>query len=144
MAKRSAGLLIYRLKNGFLEVFLVHPGGPLYAKRDVAVWTIPKGEFEKEDPLSAAKREFKEETGFDISGEFIELRPIKQKAGKLVFAWAVETDLDPSALVSNTFDFGGREYPEVDRGDWFGIEQARAKMLPSQTPLLDDLIERLG
>ena len=144
MAKRSAGLFIYRLTNGFLEVFLVHPGGPLYAKRDVAVWTIPKGEFEQEDPLDAAKREFREETGFDISGEFIELRPIKQKGGKVVFAWAVETDLDPSELVSNTFDFGGREYPEVDRGDWFGIEQARAKMLPSQTPLLDDLIEKLG
>ena len=144
MPKQSAGLLLYRTKNGFLEVFLVHPGGPFWAKRDAGAWSIPKGEFTTEDPLNAAKRELREETGFSVTGDFIPLTPIKQKGGKWVHAWAIEADVDPAKLKSNTFTLKGRECPEVDRAEWFTVEQAKEKILPSQMELIFELVEKLG
>jgi len=135
---------MYRKGAGGLEVFLVHPGGPFWAKKDAGAWTIPKGEIgPDEDPLAAARRETAEETGFSPEGDFIELPPVRQKAGKLVHAWAIESDCDPAQLHSNNFSMewpprSGRtaEFPEVDRGAWFGLEDARAKLLESQHPLL--------
>ena len=149
MAKQSAGLLLYRTKNGLLEVFLVHPGGPFWRNKDKGVWSIPKGEFIGEPPLEAAKRELKEETGFSVRGPFIELTPIKQKGGKWVYAWAVEKDVDPDKIKSNTFTMtfksgGTKEYPEVDRGDWFGVEEAKEKILEAQARLIDELAAKLG
>ena len=137
MPKSSAGLLLYRLP---LEVFLVHPGGPFWAHKDEGSWSIPKGEFEApEDPLAAARREFTEETGFTASGEFKRLTPLKQKSGKIVHAWAVEFDCDPTLVKSNSFVFKGREFPEVDRAGWFTIEEAKQKILPGQAGFLDQL-----
>jgi len=137
LPKSSAGLLLYRLP---LEVFLVHPGGPFWAHKDEGSWSIPKGEFEApEDPLAAARREFTEETGFTASGEFKRLTPLKQKSGKIVHAWAVEFDCDPTLVKSNSFVFKGREFPEVDRAGWFTIEEAKQKILPGQAGFLDQL-----
>ncbi len=152
MAKRSAGLLMYRRRDGALEVFLVHPGGPFWAKKDLGAWSIPKGEYsEGEDPLKAARREFTEETGFEADGDFIDLGTIKQAGGKLVSVWAVEGDWDPAQLHSNTCMIewpprSGRqlEIPEVDRGAWFGIDEARERILKSQAPVIEILIARLG
>ena len=146
-AKRSAGLLLHRRRDGILEVFLVHPGGPFWTRKDAGAWTIPKGEIDAgEDELAAARRETAEETGFTPEGQFVPLPPIRQKAGKVVVAWAVETDCDPAQLRSNVFSMewpprSGRmgEFPEVDRGAWFPIEEARVKMLEAQRPLLDAL-----
>ena len=146
-AKRSAGLLLYRKRAGTLEVFLVHPGGPFWARKDEGAWTIPKGEIgADESPLAAARRETAEETGFAPEGEFIELPPIRQKAGKHVHAWAVEAECDPRELRSNSFSMewpprSGKmaDFPEVDRGAWFGMAEARAKLLEAQHPLLDSL-----
>lgn len=133
----SAGLLLYRHGAGGLEVFLVHPGGPFWAKKDLGAWSIPKGEFTPdEDPLAAARREFTEETGFAIDGEFRPLTPIKQKSGKIVHAFAIEGDVDAAHVKSNTFTFQGRTYPEIDRAGWFSLEEAQQKILPSQLPLL--------
>jgi len=149
MAKLSAGILVYRVNNKKVEVFLCHPGGPFYKNKDNAVWTIPKGEFdENEEPFTAAKREFKEETGQEIRGDFIAMKPIKYKDGrKIVYAWAVEGNFDATNLASNTFPFewppkSGKyiEVPEVDKGDWFTIEMAKEKILPSLSPLIEDLI----
>jgi predicted NUDIX family NTP pyrophosphohydrolase len=148
MPKRSAGLLMYRRRNSTLEVFLVHPGGPFWAKKDAGVWSIPKGEYlDHEDPLAAAQREFKEETGFDSSSPLLELGAVKQSSGKIVSAWAFAGDCDPQKLRSNTFTVewpprSGRkiEVPEVDRGNWYSIEEARSKLLASQHPFLDRLL----
>ena len=144
MPTTSAGLLLYRDRNGVLEVFLVHPGGPFWAHKDEGVWSIPKGEFEPgEDPLDAARREFTEETSLTAAGEFVPLKPLKQKSGKIVHAWAVKGEADPARVSSNSFVFKGREYPEVDRAGWFGLAEARKKILPGQLGFLAEL-ERLG
>jgi len=146
LAKRSAGLLLYRRRND-LEVFLVHPGGPFWAKKDLGAWTIPKGEYESdEEPLAAAKREFTEETSFTADGEFLELGTVTQKSGKVVSAWAVEGDCDPEKLVSNfcPVEWPPRsrrmiEIPEVDRGAWYGMEEAGQRIFPAQKPFLERL-----
>lgn len=140
MAKTSAGLLLYRNRNGTLEVFLVHPGGPFWANKDDGAWSIPKGEFEPgEDPLAAARREFTEETGFPAAGDAVPLTPLKQPSGKVVHAWAVKGDCDPALLRSNTFTFRGRTFPEVDRAAWFDLETASQKILRGQKAFLDQL-----
>lgn len=147
MAKRSAGLLLYRHRNQGLEVFLVHPGGPFWAKKDKGAWSLPKGEYvEGEDALAAARREFQEETGFPAPANSIPLGELKQAGGKLVIAWAAEGDCDPARLVSNTCEIewpprSGRkiEIPEVDRAAWFAIDHAREKILLSQQPFLSRL-----
>ncbi|MBL8177645.1 MAG: NUDIX domain-containing protein [Bryobacterales bacterium] len=147
MAKPSAGLLLFRKKTR-LEVFLVHPGGPFWANKDAGVWSIPKGEYEEgEDALDAARREFTEETGFVADGDFRPLQEIRQAAGKWVKAWAVEGDCDASALRSNTFDLEWpprsgrtRQFPEVDRGAWFTVDEARQKLNAAQCLWLDELM----
>jgi predicted NUDIX family NTP pyrophosphohydrolase len=149
MAKRSAGLLMYRRRDDRLEVLLAHPGGPFWAKKDKGAWSIPKGEFEaNEDPLEAAKREFKEESGVVPEGNFIALGEVKQAGGKIVTAWAVEGYCDASLLKSNTFSmewppFSGRvaEFPEIDRWAWFRLEEAKEKILAAQGLFLDKLAE---
>ena len=152
MAKRSAGLLLYRRREGRLEVLLVHPGGPLWARRDEGAWSVPKGEVaEGEDAFAAARREFAEETGATADGPALPLAACRQRGGKIVEAWAVEGDFDPALLRSNTFSLewpprSGRwmDVPEVDRAGWFGIEEARRKILDGQQRLLDELEERLS
>ena len=149
MAKQSAGLLLFRTTSGFLEVFLVHPGGPFWQNKDKGAWSIPKGEFGLEPPLEAAKRELKEETGFSVSGPFIELQPVKQKGGKWVYCWAVEADVDPDKLKSNTFTMtfasgGTKEFPEVDRADWFTVDEAKEKILEAQVKLIVNLETKLA
>jgi predicted NUDIX family NTP pyrophosphohydrolase len=153
MPLESAGLLLYRRSVG-LEVFLVHPGGPFFAKRDDGWWTVPKGLVDRdEDPLAAARREFAEETGFALpaGAEFIDLGSVRQKGGKVVRAWAVEGDCEPALLRSNTVTLEWpprsgrrRDFPEVDRGAFFPLDEARRKILPAQAPLLDRLVERLA
>src|SRR5438105_8456370 len=139
MAKLSAGLLPFRRINSQLEVFLVHPGGPFWAKKDEGAWSIPKGEYEQgEDPLAVARRELQEETGLTVDGEFVQLDPIRQAGGKIVTAFAVRADLDASKITSNTFEMewpprSGRkqEFPEVDRAAWIALDQARVKIVKS-------------
>lgn len=148
--KQSAGLLLYRLRPG-IEVFLVHPGGPYWAKKDEGSWSIPKGEFEEgDDPLEAARRELREETGFSVEGDLARLDPVKQAGGKTVNAWMVEADLDPDELVSNTFEMEWpprsgkiRQFPEVDRASWFSLEEARKRILKGQMPLINQLEARV-
>jgi predicted NUDIX family NTP pyrophosphohydrolase len=149
--KKSAGILLYRKTNHSTEVFLVHPGGPFWKGKDTGAWSIPKGEFgNEEDALEAAKREFKEETGSSIDGAFIELKPVKLKSGKMVYAWAAQGDINPETVVSNTFKVewpykSGKwqSYPEVDEASWFSITEAKDKINPAQAALIDDLLERL-
>ena len=150
--RRSAGILMYRRGAAGLEVLLVHPGGPFWKNRDLGAWTIPKGEHDdSEDALDAARREFAEETGFTASGDFMPLAPVRQKAGKLVSAWALEGDCDAAAVRSNAFSMewpprSGRmaEFPEVDRAAWFSADEARRRILPAQVPLIDELVSRLS
>jgi len=147
----SAGLLTYRLRKDIVEVFLVHPGGPFWTRKDAGAWSIPKGLIDAdEEPLAAARREFKEETGFKVSGDFTELSSVKLKSGKVLLAWAVEGDCDPSRIRSNTFlmewpPHSGRqqEFPEVDRAAWFQINEARKKINQGQLPLLEELVRML-
>ncbi len=146
-ARRSAGLLVYRLREGALEVFLVHPGGPFWRNKDDGAWSLPKGEYaDGEDPLAAAVREFGEETGMTIAGEFEPLQPVRQAGGKVVTAWAIAGDFDAAAVHSNTFTMEWpprsgtvRSFPEVDRAGWFTLDEARRKLLAGQRPLLDEL-----
>jgi predicted NUDIX family NTP pyrophosphohydrolase len=152
MPKRSAGLVMFRRLGDELEIFLVHPGGPIWAKKNKGAWTIPKGEYEEdENPLAAARREFEEETGFKAAGEFLDLGTIKQKSGKRVAAWAFEGDCDPANLKSNQCEIewpprSGRrlEIPEVDRGSWFSLEKARQYIREEQCALLDNLRRALA
>ena len=147
MKRRSAGLLMYRHRESILEVLLIHPGGPYWTRKDAGAWSIPKGELdEDEDPFVTAKREFLEETGFAPGETFLELQPIRQIAGKKVFAWAFEGDCDPALMVSNTFEIewpprSGKlqTFPEADRAAWFGPAAARKKIIASQIPFLDEL-----
>ena len=149
--KNSAGILLHRLRGSRIEVFLVHPGGPFWAKKDAGAWSIPKGEFEVgQDPLEAAKREFKEETGFAVEGNFIELTPVKQPGGKVVYAWAVMGDCEAESIKSNTFSLewpprsGKRkEFPEVDRAGWFTPEVAREKISKGQLNFLEELKRKI-
>jgi len=149
MPKISAGLLLYRRRGSELQVLLIHPGGPFWAKKDLGAWSIPKGETEQnEDLLDVARREVREETGFVVEGPFSPLSPVKQSA-KIVHAWAAQHDGDADAIVSNTFRIefpprSGRfrEIPEVDKAGWFDYETACEKILKSQRPLLDEFFER--
>ncbi|HEX8862922.1 MAG TPA: NUDIX domain-containing protein [Actinomycetes bacterium] len=151
MPRRSAGILLYR-RNGALEVLLVHPGGPFWARKDLGAWSIPKGEYEEgDDPLATALRELEEETGHRLEATgLLELGWIRQRGGKLLTAWAAQGDLDASAITSNTFTMEWpprsgrrREFPEVDRAGWFDLPAAREKLLAAQTELLDRLVSAL-
>jgi predicted NUDIX family NTP pyrophosphohydrolase len=152
MAKTSAGILMYRRHEGNLEVLIVHPGGPFWKGKDANAWSIPKGEFMPgEHPLKVAKREFKEELGKAVSGNFVELRPVFQRGGKVVYSWAVEGDLDATKIKSNEFDLewpprSGRhiKVPEVDRAEWVDLATAREKLIQAQTGLIDQLEELLS
>lgn len=149
--KLSAGILLYRLRGVAVEVFLVHPGGPFWARKDEGAWSIPKGEYETgENPLEVAQREFQEETGFEIDGTFHPLTALKQPSGKVISAWTVEGDIDAATLTSNTFTMEWppksghtREFPEVDRGGWFDLSTARVKILTGQRGFLDQLQQLL-
>ena len=149
--KQAAGLLLFRRRAGTLEVLLVHPGGPLWARKDEGAWSIPKGEIEpNEDTLAAARREVEEETGARPAGTFIALSPVRQTGGKIVHVWAVESDFDPASLKSNLFEMewppksgNRRSFPEVDRAAWFDLEIAGRKILPSQAIVLQHLHDRL-
>ena len=152
MTKSSAGILLYRERGGALEVLLVHPGGPYWARKDAGAWSIPKGEYGAgDDPLEAARREFAEELGSAADGPAIPLGEVKQKGGKVVSAWGVQGDLDPSDVRSNTFEMewpprSGRlqSFPEVDRAEWFTPEGAREKLNPAQHAFLDRLVDELS
>jgi len=147
MSKQSAGLLMYRFHDGNLEIFLVHMGGPYWAKKDLGAWSIPKGEYESgEDPFEAAKREFLEETGFAAIGKFTRLKDLKQPGGKVISVWAFEGDCDAKAIRSNTFSMEWpprsgqfREFPEVDRAEWFRPEVAKEKILKGQRLFIEEL-----
>jgi predicted NUDIX family NTP pyrophosphohydrolase len=152
--KRSAGILLFRRDGGAVEFLLVHPGGPFWANKDAGAWSIPKGQIEEaEEPRACAIRELEEELGPApalVPEELIELGSIRQRAGKVVEAWAAEAEFDPASLDSNVFTMewpprSGKqvEFPEVDRAEWFGLEEAREKILPAQAELLDRLMERL-
>jgi predicted NUDIX family NTP pyrophosphohydrolase len=148
MAKKAAGILLFRHQHKKVEFFLVHPGGPYWKNKDEGVWGIPKGEYEPdEDPFHAAIREFQEETGISLAGDFIRLQPVRQKSGKIVDAWALAGNPDISRLISNTFLLewppkSGMfvEVPEIDRGEWFGEKEARRKINPGQLGLIDELL----
>jgi predicted NUDIX family NTP pyrophosphohydrolase len=150
--KQSAGLLLYRRHQDAWQVFLVHPGGPYWKAKDHGAWSISKGEFGPgEDPLATASREFTEETGLAVAGSFVPLTPVKQPGGKTVHAWAVEGDCDPAAIKSNTFSMEWpprsgrqREFPEIDRGGWFGLEEAAERISKGQRGLLAQLRILLG
>jgi predicted NUDIX family NTP pyrophosphohydrolase len=151
MPKQSAGLLVYRTRDTQLEVFLVHPGGPFWAKKDAGAWSIPKGELApREDPLDAARREFMEETGSSVSGPFAHLGSVRQAGGKVIHAFIAEAELDAEKIVSSTFQMewpprSGRfaEFPEVDRAAWFSLDRAAEKINPAQAELLTRLRDAL-
>jgi predicted NUDIX family NTP pyrophosphohydrolase len=152
MPKQAAGLIVYRVREKQLEVLLVHPGGPFWAKKDAAAWSIPKGEFtDDEDPLVAAQREFTEETGFTVNGPFASLGSVRATSGKILHAFIAEADFDPTKIVSNTFKMewpprSGRltEFPEADRADWFPVPVAKEKVHRGQIELLTRLESALA
>jgi predicted NUDIX family NTP pyrophosphohydrolase len=147
MQKKSAGILVFRKTRDEYEYLLVHPGGPFWAKKDLNSWSVPKGEFEEdEEPLEAAKREFEEETGSKITGEFIELIPVKQPSGKIIFIWGVEGEIDASDIKSNLFKMewpprsgAFKEFPEIDKAGWFEFETAKQKIISGQIPIIENL-----
>ncbi|MDB5227410.1 MAG: putative pyrophosphohydrolase [Bacteroidota bacterium] len=150
--KQSAGILLYRFHKNELEVFLVHPGGPFWAKKDLGAWSIPKGEYvEGEDPQEVAKREFEEETSVKFNGNIQwELSPVKMKSGKVIHAWTAEGDIDPAIIVSNTFELewppkSGKfqSIPEVDKGGWFSPQEAKEKINSTQAAFIDELLSKL-
>jgi predicted NUDIX family NTP pyrophosphohydrolase len=151
MTVHSGGILLFRRPAGRLQVMLVHPGGPYWDHKDDGAWSIPKGLFEEtESPLEAARREFSEETGFHAEGDFIELGELVQPGKKIVHAWALERDLDTTKIKSNTFSLewppkSGRmeDYPEIDKGQWFDVDEARKKITRGQRGFIDRLIDRL-
>ncbi len=148
LMKQSAGILLYRRTRKTIEFFLVHPGGPFWIKKDAGAWSIPKGEYADDElPLQAARREFKEETGRSISGNFIPLSPVKLKSGKTINAWAVEGDIDEKNIQSNTFEVEWparsgikKTFPEVDKAGWFDAETAKRKLNERQAPLIDEAL----
>jgi predicted NUDIX family NTP pyrophosphohydrolase len=149
---RSAGILLYRLRDGRLEVFIAHMGGPFWARKDEGAWSVIKGEYEQgEDPLDAARREFEEETGSPPpSGRALGLGEVRQRSGKRVVAWAIEGEFDPSLVRSNTFTLEWpprsgklREFPEIDRADWFDTATARSKLVKGQVPFIDALEQQI-
>jgi predicted NUDIX family NTP pyrophosphohydrolase len=152
MSKQSAGILLYRITSKGPEFLLVHPGGPFWAKKDLGSWSVPKGEISPgEDPDAAARREFNEETGQTVSGEFIGLSPVKQKGGKIVYCYACEGNIDPAIVKSNFFEMewpprSGKKasFPEVDKAMWFDIQSAREKIIEAQSAFIDELVEILG
>ena len=152
MPKHSAGILLYRPRQGVWEVLLVHPGGPFWASKDEEAWSIPKGEYPPaEDPLAAAYREFKEETSCSAEGEVIPLIPLKQPSGKIIQAWALKGDCDADAIRSNTFSLEWpprsglrQDFPEVDRAAWFPLKVAREKILKGQVGFINELVEILA
>ena len=147
MPKQSAGILLYRFKEEELQVFLIHMGGPFWAKKDQGAWSIPKGEFtQDETAFDAAKREFEEETGFKMDGNFIPLTPVRQSAGKMIYCWALEGNCDAGAIHSNMFELEWpphsgqkKQFPEADRAAWFSIQRANEKISKGQQPLLEEL-----
>jgi len=151
MKKQSAGIIPYRIVKKQLFFFIAHPGGPFYRKKDNGFWTIVKGEIEEgEEPIKCAIREFKEETGLSITGNLMPLTPIKQKSGKLVYAWAVEQEINPESAKSNTFQVEWppksgtmAEFPELDKFEWFNVQATIEKLLPAQTPLVYEVMDRL-
>ena len=151
MAKQSAGILCYRIKDMDTEVFLVHPGGPFWKNKDERAWSIPKGEFDhEEDAFHAALREFEEETGIKLTGDFIQLEPVKQKSGKVVYTWAIRFDIDPSSMKSNLFTIewppgSGKQasFPETDKAAWFPLETARKKIVSGQDIIINELQDKL-
>jgi len=146
MVKKSAGLLMYRFQDGVLQVFLVHPGGPYWSNKDDGAWSIPKGLIDSgEDPLSAAQREFHEETGIHADGTFIALTPLKQPSGKIIYAWAFEGDYNPATTSSNTFSMEWpprsgiiKEFPEIDRAQWFPVNTAKLKIIKGQRGFIEE------
>jgi predicted NUDIX family NTP pyrophosphohydrolase len=152
MVKRSAGLLLYHFKNNLPEVLLVHPGGPFWAKKEAGAWSIPKGEIEEnEDPLQAALRETKEETGISIElKDPVPLTPLKQKSGKIIFAWAMQSDIELREIKSNLFEMewpkgSGKiqSFAEVDKAAWFNLEEAKTKIVSGQLPFIEEFEENL-
>ena len=152
MKKLSAGIVLYQVADARLRVLLVHPGGPFWAKKDLGAWSIPKGEYEEgQDPRAAALKELREETGLVLADiELIPLETVRQSSGKVVTAWAAEQDFDVTTLVSNTFELvwpkgtAPREFPEVDRAQWFEPREAREKLVTAQAAFVDRLIAKLG
>lgn len=148
-SKKSAGVLPFRFYNKKPEVLLAHPGGPFWKNKDLGAWSIVKGEYnDDEEPLTAAKREWREETGLKLPGKYIPLTPVKQKSGKEIIAWAVEADFEPTAIKSNSFEIewppkSGKKqsFPEIDRAAWFSIKEAKEKVNPAQVALIDELME---